>query len=168
MKPCLHAVLGLDHGVVVVLGDEAFALLLLYSNLFIQNLHMFKLEFIHALSRLKEFLVLADVVLHSLLFEVSLRLPAYVKVDTDASSVLCFEAEAIHYVGAARLIEVARPYQFLEAEDPHGATQEKAVDLTHQGAPGAPGVHLQLMIAGFNGQPQETVSLYAVSPPIIH
>jgi hypothetical protein len=24
------------------------------------------------------------------------------------------------------------------------------------------------MIAGFNGQPQETVSLYAVSPPIIH
>ena len=93
---------------------------------------MLEFEVIHALPRLKQLLVLADVVLHALLFEVTLLLPTDVQIYTDTPRVLGLQSEAIHNICTTCLIEVASPDEFVQAKNAHGTTQKEGMNLTHE------------------------------------
>jgi hypothetical protein len=167
VEPGLHPIFGLDHGLRLLL-QQILALLLLHRILLVHDLDVLEFEVIYALPRLKQLLVLANIVLHALLLELTLGLPTDVQIYTDATRVLGFQSEAIHDIRTACLIEVARPDEFVQAKDAHGATQKEGVDLTHEGATGPPSVDLQLVITWVDRQAQETVALNPMPTPVIH
>ena len=92
MKPSLHPIVCFDHGVVTTTWQliQVLSFILLHSILLVKYFHVFQLEIINSLPGLEKFLVLADVVLHSLLLEVRLGLPANVHVNAESASILSF------------------------------------------------------------------------------
>jgi hypothetical protein len=113
MKPRLHAILSLYHGLLSV-ATEILALVLPGRILFIYDLHMLEFEVIDALACLQQLLVLADVVLHTLLSEVDLRLPADVQVEKDAPRILSLQTETIYDVCPPLLIKVTRADELVQ------------------------------------------------------
>jgi hypothetical protein len=95
-------------------------------------------------------------------------LEADIKVKLHFSTVLSFKAKSIHNVTLPLFINVLGSHHFLQLVDPNRASKEETVDFGVERSSWSPCFGLNLVIAGFLGQPHESVTFNTVSTPTVY